>query len=142
AHCPPAAAARPLPHPSPLSECARGRRGRANLAISPLVTPPSRPYVASDVHSIAFHVGSLEIHWYGILVMIGFVTGLWTAGRRGVRDGFSPEVFQDLGIWLIVGTILGARVLYVVSYWKESFAGRPWIEIFEVWKGGLVFYGG
>ena len=94
------------------------------------------------VQPIAFHIVSFEVHWYGILVMIGFVAGLWTAGRRGVRDGFAPEVFQDLGIWLIVGTILGARTLYVTSYWQESFAGHPWTEVFRVWQGGLVFYGG
>ena len=60
------------------------------------------PVTCFAVQPIAFHIGTFEVHWYGILVMIGFVAGLWTAGRRGVRDGFSPEVFQDLGIWLIV----------------------------------------
>jgi phosphatidylglycerol:prolipoprotein diacylglycerol transferase len=94
------------------------------------------------VHPIAFNLFGLEIHWYGILVMIGFVAGLATAARRGMREGFAPEKIQDLGLWLIVGTIVGARVLYVVSYWKESFAGQPWTEIFMVQRGGLVFYGG
>ncbi len=74
--------------------------------------------------------------------MIGFVAGLWTASRRGVRDGFGAQAVQDLGAWLILGTILGARVLYVISYWKEDFAGKPLREIFMVQHGGLVFYGG
>lgn len=43
---------------------------------------------------------------------------------------------------MIVGAILGARGLYVATYWKESFAGAPWWEIFMVQRGGLVFYGG
>jgi len=98
--------------------------------------------LCSNVHPIAFHFGTFEVHWYGILVMAGFVAGLWTASRRGVRDGLAPEKVQDLGAWLIVGTIVGARTLYVVSYWQENFAGQPWTEIFKVWRGGLVFYGG
>jgi len=75
-------------------------------------------------------------------VALGFLTGLWTASRRGLRDGVPAERIVDLGPWLIVGTILGARTLYVVSYWHEFFEGRPVAEIFMVWKGGLVYYGG
>ena len=91
---------------------------------------------------IAFHIGSFGVHGYGILVMLGFVAGLWTASRRGVRDGFAPQTIQDLGAWLIVGTLVGARALYVMSYWKEDFAGKPWWEIFMIQHGGVVFYGG
>ena len=49
---------------------------------------------------------------------------------------------MDLGPWIIVGAIIGARTLYVISYWRESFANEPWWEIFMVQHGGLVFYGG
>jgi len=110
--------------------------------ISPLVTCHRSPYFAIGVHPIAFHIGTYPIHWYGILVMIGFVAGLWTASRRGVRDGLDPAAIQDLGVWLIIGSIVGARILYVISYWKEDFAGKPWTDVFMVQRGGLVFYGG
>lgn len=91
---------------------------------------------------IAFHVGSWPIHWYGVLVAMGFIAGLWTASRRGLRDGFAPERVLDAGPWMIIGAILGARTLYVATYWKESFAGQPLSEIFMIQHGGLVFYGG
>jgi phosphatidylglycerol:prolipoprotein diacylglycerol transferase len=94
------------------------------------------------VHSIAFQLGSLTVHWYGILVATGFLAGLWTACRRGKKDGISSEQIADLGPWLIVGAILGARTLYVISYWREQFADKPFSEIFMVQHGGLVFYGG
>ncbi len=42
----------------------------------------------------------------------------------------------------MVGTILGARAAYVVTYWNDEFAGQPVSEIFAIWHGGLVFYGG
>jgi phosphatidylglycerol---prolipoprotein diacylglyceryl transferase len=48
----------------------------------------------------------------------------------------------DIGPWLIVGAILGARILHVTTYWKEEYANGPIWEIFMVQHGGLVFYGG
>lgn len=70
------------------------------------------------------------------------MAGLWTASRRAMLVGIHPETVIDAGLWLLVGTIVGARTLYVISYWNESFAGRPLTEIFMVQHGGLVFYGG
>ena len=94
------------------------------------------------MHPIAFDLGPLPIHWYGVMVALGFVAGLWTASRRGLRSGVAAESVIDIGPWLIIGAIVGARALYVISYWRESFAGRPVGEIFMVWNGGLVYYGG
>jgi phosphatidylglycerol:prolipoprotein diacylglycerol transferase len=76
------------------------------------------------------------------MMALAFILGLWTASRRGLRDNIAPEKILDIGPWLIVGTIIGARALHVVTYWKEDFAGQPFWEIFAVWRGGLVYYGG
>jgi len=94
------------------------------------------------MHPIAFNLGPLPIHWYGIMVALGFLAGLWTASRRGMSAGIAPDKIIDLGPWLIVGAIVGARTLYVISYWREQFAGESLLEVFKVWNGGLVFYGG
>jgi phosphatidylglycerol:prolipoprotein diacylglycerol transferase len=77
-----------------------------------------------------------------VFLAIGFLVGLWTASRRGVRAGIAPEKVLDSGVWLIVGTVIGARLLYVITYWEQSFAGQPFIEVFKVHQGGLVYYGG
>jgi phosphatidylglycerol---prolipoprotein diacylglyceryl transferase len=94
------------------------------------------------MHPIAFQLGTLSIRWYGVLVAIGFLVGLWTASRRCVRYGLHPQQIADCGPWLIIGVIIGARALYVATYWNESFAGQPFKEIFMVQHGGLVYYGG
>lgn len=94
------------------------------------------------MHPIAIDLGPFAIHWYGVMVALGFVAGLWTASRRGLASGITAEQIIDIGPWLILGAIVGARTLFVISYWQESFAGRPLWEIFAVWQGGLVFYGG
>lgn len=94
------------------------------------------------MHKIAFQLGEFTIYWYGVLVAVGFLTGLWTASRRAAHNGIAPEKILDLGPWLIVGTLIGARLLYVVSYWERDFADKPLWEIVMVRHGGLVFYGG
>ena len=94
------------------------------------------------MHPIAFDLGSFPLHWYGVMLALGFYAGFWTAGRRCRRDGLSPEKLMELGPWLIVGGLLGARTLYVTTYWRESFADQPFSEIFMIQHGGLVYYGG
>ena len=105
------------------------------------------PTLRGRLQKIAFHLGPLAIHWYGLLLAAGFIAGLWTASRRAVRDGIAPEKIIDAGAWLIIGAIVGARALYVVSYWDRLmqdplFHQAPWTEMFMVQRGGLVFYGG
>jgi phosphatidylglycerol:prolipoprotein diacylglycerol transferase len=94
------------------------------------------------VHPIAFDLGSLPIHWYGVMVALAFLAGLWTASRRAPLNGIPGEKIADLIPWLIVGGIAGARTVYVTTYWHEQFAGGPLSEIFMIQHGGLVYYGG
>jgi phosphatidylglycerol:prolipoprotein diacylglycerol transferase len=93
------------------------------------------------VHSVAFQFGSFTIYWYGILTATGFLMAFWAAGRRAPRDGIAPDAIAAMAPWLIGGAVIGARSLYVASYWQQDFAGRPLWEIFNV-RSGLVFYGG
>jgi phosphatidylglycerol---prolipoprotein diacylglyceryl transferase len=94
------------------------------------------------VHPIAFHIGSFAVYWYGAMTALALLAGLWTAGRRGLRQGVASEMIVDLGPWLVAGGIVGARLVFVVSYWPEYFAGQPVWEIFMIRHGGLVYYGG
>lgn len=91
---------------------------------------------------ILFNLGSFPVHTFGLLVALGFIFGLWAASRNTRAAGLGPDLPYDLAPWLIGGTLIGARLLYVVSYWQRDFAGQPWTEIFAIWKGGLVYYGG
>lgn len=94
------------------------------------------------MHKIAFEIGGFPIHWYGVLVAAGFFAGLWTAGRRALASGIHSEVIADLGTWIIVGGVGGARLNYVINFWASEFADKPLWEVFRIRQGGLVFYGG
>lgn len=84
----------------------------------------------------------MTVTWYGLCVASGFWLGTWTASRRAPRAGISAERVWDLLWVLVVGGIVGARLLYVATYWERDFQGRPWTEILMVHHGGLVFHGG
>lgn len=73
---------------------------------------------------------------------LGCLAALWTASRRGLKDGIHPEKAYDVGWWLLIGVVIGARGLYVLSYWNEEFADKPLLHVFNIRQGGLIFYGG
>lgn len=94
------------------------------------------------MHPVAFNIGSLTVHWYGIFVALGCLIGLWSASRRGLLDGIAPDVVYELGWWIMVGVVIGARAFYVMTFWETEFANAPWYHVLNIRQGGLVFYGG
>ena len=94
------------------------------------------------MHPIAFYLGSLPIRWYGVMMALAFLAGLGTATRRARRANVSGDAIADVTLWLMLGSIVGARIVYVTTYWQQEFAGGPLSEIFMVQHGGLVYYGG
>lgn len=94
------------------------------------------------MHPIAFYLGSLPIRWYGIMMAAAFFAGLWTATRRARLVQVSGDTIADVTLWVMVGSILGARFVYVTTYWNREFAGQPFSEVFMIQHGGLVYYGG
>lgn len=94
------------------------------------------------MHDIAFNLGPLAIHWFGVFLAAGFLSAFWTAARRAPKAGIEPDTVYDLVPWLVIGTLIGARGVYVTEYWQEEFAGKPWTSIFAIRQGGIVYYGG
>ena len=73
---------------------------------------------------------------------LAFLAGLWTATLRARRVNIAGEIISDTTLWLMLGSIVGARFVYVTTYWKTNFAGQPFAEVFMIQHGGLVYYGG
>ena len=67
-----------------------------------------------QIDPIAFTLGPLKVHWYGIMYMLGFAAA-WALGRRRVRAGRLPGVdeqaYSDLLFYSMLGVIFGARPL-------------------------------
>lgn len=84
--------------------------------------------------------GPFALHTYGLFVAMGFLLGIsWSMGEAR-KNGLDPNILSDLGFYIILGAILGARTLYVLIN-PNYFWNNPQ-EILQFWKGGLVFSGG
>jgi len=93
------------------------------------------------VCSVAFEIFGFQIYWYGILAAAGFLFAFGTASRRAPKAGLKGEDVFNLAPWIIIGTVIGARSLYVITFWDTEFANQPFTHIFNV-RSGLVYYGG
>jgi phosphatidylglycerol:prolipoprotein diacylglycerol transferase len=93
------------------------------------------------MHPILFEIGPLTLRSYGLMMALGFGFGIALAVMLNRKEKRPDELILDLSVWIMLGAIFGARALYVLVQ-PEQFAGRPWWEIFAVWQGGLVYYGG
>ncbi len=100
------------------------------------------PYVL-NIDPVAFSIGSLNIHWYGLSYVFAFVVG-WSLMRMAAKRPFSvlkADDVDDLVTWIILGVILGARLGYVIFYDLINYLSDP-IQIIQIWRGGLSFHGG
>ena len=88
-----------------------------------------------------FRIGPVAVHGYGLMLMLGFLAGILLVSRQAKRLGLAPELAVDLGLWTLIGGVLGARAAFVALNWGD-FSARP-LEGLYVWQvGGLSFHGG
>ena len=87
----------------------------------------------------------LPIRGYGVLVLIGLLSGIGITIHRGRSLGLSPDLIISLGFWMMLGGVAGARIFYVVQKWDEfadKALGDRLLAIVKLTEGGLVIYGG
>ncbi|MFQ5957370.1 MAG: prolipoprotein diacylglyceryl transferase [Candidatus Brocadiales bacterium] len=83
---------------------------------------------------------TIPVYSYGFMMMIGFLFAVLVARRKANYERVDPHLITDLGIYALVGGILGARALFIIHHFSE-YAAHP-LDIFMIFKGGLSFYGG
>src|SRR5207244_2716583 len=95
-----------------------------------------------NIDPIAFHLGPLAIHWYG-LAYVGGILGWWQYSLWLTRKfpAISRQLIDDYLVWAVFGVIVGGRLGYVLFYNPSKYMENP-LEIFQVWKGGMAFHGG
>ena len=93
------------------------------------------------MYPLFLHLGPLAIHTYGVLVALGFLFGLMLVARRAKAQGIPPTAISDLGVWLIVAGMGGAKLFYIVVHWPDFVAGWR-VSGVAALREGFVFYGG
>lgn len=87
-------------------------------------------------------MGPIQVRWYGMMYLVGFVFGYFLFVRRYKKGLFalSPEQAQNLITYIMIGMMIGARLLYVLVYNPMYYVEHP-SEIPAIWQGGLSFHG-
>jgi len=89
---------------------------------------------------VIYSCSLFTIYTYGVFVAVAFLAATWLITRHAVRLGFDPEVIGNFLIFALVCGILSARIFYIVLNWSEFSSDLP--EIFRLYHGGLIWYGG
>jgi len=92
------------------------------------------------MYPILFKFGFLQIYSYGLMVALAFWVSVSLLARRGYVLGLGRDFFWNLSFWALSGGILGGRLMYILLN-LDFFLKDP-LEIFKLWHGGLVWYGG
>ncbi|NOR20129.1 MAG: prolipoprotein diacylglyceryl transferase [Xanthomonadales bacterium] len=101
-------------------------------------------YPLINIDPVAVSLGPLDIHWYGVMYLLAFLS-FWAIGnRRAVHQGWwawSKQDVSDILFYGMLGVILGGRIGYMLFYGFDLLIQNP-LTIFKVWDGGMSFHGG
>lgn len=101
------------------------------------------------IDPVAFSIGPLAVHWYGLAYVAGILIG-WLLARDLLKrphlwpNGQAPATLQqidDFVLWVAIGVVAGGRLGYIFFYDFASVAANP-LRAIEVWNGGMSFHGG
>ncbi|MFA4880301.1 MAG: prolipoprotein diacylglyceryl transferase [Candidatus Doudnabacteria bacterium] len=94
------------------------------------------PYFVFD----HFKSGPFTFYPWGFLMGLGFLAGWLLAISEAKKKKMNPEEITDLSLWIVLGSILGARLLFALEHY--SFFVNDWWGSFKIWEGGMSYYGG
>ena len=90
---------------------------------------------------LTISLGPITLQVWGLFVAFGILIGAWTAARMAKRRGLDQAIVWDVAVWVVVGSMIGARLFHVLVYDPQTYLWDP-IQIFMIWKGGLSMFGG
>jgi len=92
------------------------------------------------MHPILFSIGDWPVYSYGVLLAAAYLIGLQLGVMRARKAGVDPARVMDLGIYLIIAALVGAKLMLIAVDW-DYFRSQP-RELFSLVRAGGVFYGG
>jgi len=100
-------------------------------------------FIYPHINPIAFKLGPVKVHWYGIMYLVGFAAAWILALIRGKNPyhHLNSDQVSDLIFYGALGVVLGGRIGYMLFYDLPNFFHNPLI-FFKIWDGGMSFHGG
>jgi len=100
---------------------------------------PILPAVFTSPGPLIFQLGPLSFRWYGLLIALAVLLGLALSLQLARRQGMDPSLIVDLLPWLVLGSVVGARLYYVLFEWRQ-YQGN-WADALAIWRGGIAIHG-
>jgi phosphatidylglycerol:prolipoprotein diacylglycerol transferase len=97
--------------------------------------------VALLFYAVSRFIHPIQVRSYGVMLMLAFAAGIGIAAARSQLYRIEALNVVDLSLFILFGSILGARLLYIALNWSSEYAQDPQ-AVFNVWEGGLAFHGG
>ena len=93
-----------------------------------------------DIDPVLVTIGPLAIRYYGLFFALAAILGLFILKYLFKQKGYNPNFVDEYILYLLIGIIVGARLIHVMFYHPEFYCNNP-VEIFKVWKGGIASHG-
>jgi prolipoprotein diacylglyceryl transferase len=97
-------------------------------------------YIPSPSSS-SLSIGPLQLHFYGLIIAVAVLLAAWVMQRRWTRLGGFAGTIVPIGFWAVVAGLVCARLYSVATSWQQDTNGQ-FVQIFEIWNGGLSIWGG
>ncbi len=88
---------------------------------------------------ILFHIGSVNVHTYGVVMALAILVAWLWAERRAKSAAILPALINDVFFWAVISGLVGARLGFVIQ--ELSYYHTHWQEAVALWQGGLSFHG-
>jgi phosphatidylglycerol---prolipoprotein diacylglyceryl transferase len=96
-----------------------------------------------NIDPIAFSLGPLKVHWYGIMYLCAFVSAWYIGIKRAQQPHavINRQQVEDMITWGAFGVVIGGRLGSVFFYNFDTFLADP-LWALRIWEGGMAFHGG
>src|SRR5256714_5486040 len=100
------------------------------------------PYIYININPVIFHIGPIELHWYGLMYALAIIIGLQVIRGYTTRKGITQNMVYRVLWWCVLAGLIGGRLYFVVQQpnLASYYLAQPQ-HILATWEGGMAFYG-
>jgi phosphatidylglycerol---prolipoprotein diacylglyceryl transferase len=102
--------------------------------------PVHQDGITININPVIFHIGSLEVQWHGLMIMLGIIAAVIIISPEARKKGIPQSFIYGVTIWAVIGGIIGARLFHIMDNF-DLYRDHLW-KIFEIQEGGLAAWGG
>jgi phosphatidylglycerol:prolipoprotein diacylglycerol transferase len=92
------------------------------------------------VRPVLIQFGDFALPSYGFMLVVSFIAAIIFVRRVAKKNNISPSIIENLAFYIMLGVVVGGRILYVIFHWPQY--QHDILGIVRIWEGGMMFFGG